>query len=344
MPAAKSHQLPFTPRLIPRQPVVREETLSRGTDGCRTASTQVPDASRHFLYALGCICLIVGWLIVLPAPLAECESGTPWPPNWQMESSGSNPNGDIAEAAVAEEKTGYVAANGDAVRNQSAAGHAVLSDGPVAEKPFGEGYGGEQAGIVLPGQPSNWAGAPPATPTDASPSATTGTAQSSSLQHPASAAATDKNGQPGIPLHRGGERTATPSSAGPAKGKTAPWVATLGALATVLGVFLVFMWGMKRFQPSSSQVLPSGVIEVLGQAPLSGRQRLCLIRLGRKLVLIATGPDGTEPLSEIEDPAEVDRLVGLCATARGGSSTQVFRQIFGRYMNGADGGANDHLG
>lgn len=115
-----------------------------------------------------------------------------------------------------------------------------------------------------------------------------------------------------------------------------PWVTTLGALAVVIGVFLVFAWTVKRMNPQSGAVLPREVVEVLGQTSLSARQRLCLIRLGRKVILVAVSPDGLETLSEIDDPVEVDHLVGLCASQRNGSSTQAFKSLFSQYVNGQE--------
>jgi hypothetical protein len=52
-----------------------------------------------------------------------------------------------------------------------------------------------------------------------------------------------------------------------------------------------------------------------------------LVRIGRKLLLIAVSPAGSETLTEITDPVEVDRLGGLCQQHRAGSATHSFRQV-----------------
>lgn len=111
---------------------------------------------------------------------------------------------------------------------------------------------------------------------------------------------------------------------------------TLSALAIVLGTLCLFYWGVKRLGPRTNQVVPNEVVEMLGYTPLSGQQRLCLIRVGRKLVLVAVSSDAVEPLTEIDDPVEVDRLVGLCASQRNGSVTQAFQQAFSQYVNAAN--------
>lgn len=142
-----------------------------------------------------------------------------------------------------------------------------------------------------------------------------------------------------IPLRRAGEkdprRTSTDEPASSLGSGTAPWMTTLSALAIVLGTLFLFYWGMKRLGPKTNQMVPNEVVEMLGYSPLSGRQRLCLIRLGRKLVLVAVSSDSVEPLTEVDDPVEVDRLVGLCASQRHGSVTHAFQQVFSQYVNGS---------
>ena len=52
-----------------------------------------------------------------------------------------------------------------------------------------------------------------------------------------------------------------------------------------------------------------------GRAPLAGRQHVHLLRCGSKLLLVSVTPGGAETLTEVTDPAEVDRLAGLCRQA-----------------------------
>lgn len=148
---------------------------------------------------------------------------------------------------------------------------------------------------------------------------------------------TSLSGNGSIPLRHANEKSDRLSSGAESArsfgSRTAPWMTTISALAIVLGTLFLFYWGMKRLGPRTNQLLPSEAVEMLGYTSLSGRQRLCLIRLGRKLVLVAVSSDTVEPLTEIDDPVEVDRLVGLCASQRNGSATQVFHQVFSQYVN-----------
>ncbi len=113
-----------------------------------------------------------------------------------------------------------------------------------------------------------------------------------------------------------------------------PSVATVvGALAVVLGIFFAVMWGMRRAAPGALTALPSQVVEVLGRAPLAGRQQVHLVRCGNKLLLVSVTPDAAETLTEITDPTEVDRLAGLCEQMRPHSSSAAFRRVFQQYAH-----------
>ena len=101
-----------------------------------------------------------------------------------------------------------------------------------------------------------------------------------------------------------------------------------GSLGVVLGIFLLIAWLMRRAAPQGLTRLPNEAFEVLGRAPLAGRQNVHLMRCGNKLLLVSITPAGTETLTEITDPQEVDRLAGLCRQAGPQSSTAAFRRIF----------------
>jgi len=100
-----------------------------------------------------------------------------------------------------------------------------------------------------------------------------------------------------------------------------------GGLAVVIGLFLVAAWWWRKRIPQAIMPLPGGVLEVLGRSSLGNKHRLHLVRLGNKLLLISTTGDCIETLSEIDDPDEVTRLIGLCLQSRPGSSSRAFRDV-----------------
>ena len=103
----------------------------------------------------------------------------------------------------------------------------------------------------------------------------------------------------------------------------------LSALAIVVGAFLLCAWLTKRSGArNAATMLPAEVVSVLGRVPLAARQFADLLRVGNKLVLIALTPTGAQTLTEVTDPVEVDRLVGLCRQSDPHSTTKAFEQVF----------------
>jgi flagellar biogenesis protein FliO len=114
-------------------------------------------------------------------------------------------------------------------------------------------------------------------------------------------------------------------------GKTSPLSAMFtvgGSLSIVLGLFLVIAWAMRKTAPRGSLMLPKEVFEILGRAPLGARQQVQLLRCGSKLLLVSITPQGTETLTEVTDPLEVDRIAGICQQGNPKSSSTAFRQVF----------------
>jgi flagellar biogenesis protein FliO len=102
----------------------------------------------------------------------------------------------------------------------------------------------------------------------------------------------------------------------------------LSSLAVVLGLFFLVAWFAKRGSPKGTLMLPTEVLEVLGRAPLSPRRQLHVVRFGNKLLLLSITAGAVEPVGEIDDPAEVERLAGICHELHGGSISETFRQVF----------------
>lgn len=134
-----------------------------------------------------------------------------------------------------------------------------------------------------------------------------------------------------LPAKRGERREGRPQAATaplegwPSLGKVA------GSLGIVLGVFLALIWGLRRLSPRSGGQLPKEAFEVLGRAPLAGRRQAQLIRCGPKLLLVSVAADEIETLTEITDPAEVDRLAGLCLQSHPTSASAAFRGILDQF-------------
>ena len=125
-----------------------------------------------------------------------------------------------------------------------------------------------------------------------------------------------------------------PRGAAPAAGTAGgvgAFITTMGSLALVLGLFFAVAWFLRKGMPAQAALLPSEVVETLGRSPLAGRQQMQLVRCGNKLLLLCVSPAGAETLTEIIEPAEVDRLSGLCRQGHPQSATTMFRQVFQQF-------------
>jgi flagellar protein FliO/FliZ len=126
------------------------------------------------------------------------------------------------------------------------------------------------------------------------------------------------------------------SAANSRPGSLGSMLTVAASLVLVLGLFLLVAWLLRRATPGTAAVLPKEVFELLGRAPLASRQQVHLVRCGRKLLLLSVSQSGIDTLSEIEDPAEVDRLAGLCLQAHPGSASMAFRQVFQQFTTASD--------
>lgn len=105
-------------------------------------------------------------------------------------------------------------------------------------------------------------------------------------------------------------------------------VTSAAALGLVVGLFLLTAALLKRATPKSQRLLPGEVASVVGRIPLGGKQTAHLLKVGSKLVLVHITPDGAKPLTEVTDPAEVSRLLGLCEQGGEHSATTAFQDVF----------------
>jgi flagellar biogenesis protein FliO len=110
------------------------------------------------------------------------------------------------------------------------------------------------------------------------------------------------------------------------------FMTVMAALGVVLGLFLAVVAVMRRGMPAQARMLPKEAVEVLGRAALPGRRQGHLIRVGNKIALVSFSTSGADTLVEITDPAEVDRLAGLCLADDPQSATSSFRGIVEQFL------------
>ncbi len=119
-----------------------------------------------------------------------------------------------------------------------------------------------------------------------------------------------------------------PANKKKANGLGSIWT-TLGSLALIIGLILLVAKLFKKNGGLTSGGLPREAIEVLGRQPIDARQSIHLIRLGARILVIGSSPDGMRTLTEIEDPVEVDYLAGVCQKSQDKTPfTNAFRTFF----------------
>jgi len=117
-------------------------------------------------------------------------------------------------------------------------------------------------------------------------------------------------------------------------GKSGPdagaWLRTLGALGVVVALIFVVRLVLKRLGRRPDVAARGEAMEVVARAPLGSRQQLALVRLGRRLVLVGTGPGGMSCLAEVTDADEVAELLTEARSKHGGGFAGVFAKYAGQ--------------
>ena len=102
------------------------------------------------------------------------------------------------------------------------------------------------------------------------------------------------------------KRSSTPPGAGVSH--EPPWYrSSLVGLAVVLGIILAVSYVVRRYVPAV-RALGDGALKVVQRMPLSSKQSIALVQVGRRMVLIGIAPERVSSLSVIDDPEECAHL------------------------------------
>ena len=110
----------------------------------------------------------------------------------------------------------------------------------------------------------------------------------------------------------------------------------LGALAIVLGIIFALRWVLRRTLQPGMVAGATGAVQVLSRSPLSPRQHLLLLRVGRRLIVAADCNGQLSSLSEITDPDEVAALVGQVRDEKLTSASKCFGNMLGRWKQATE--------
>lgn len=155
----------------------------------------------------------------------------------------------------------------------------------------------------------------------------------------------------GLPAHTQARPTPTKADAA---GTTANVVRTATSLVAVVGLILAAAWVVRSLARRQGGIMaavgpggraPSGVVEVLARYPVARSQTLILLRLPRRVVVLAQtrgvrGASSLTSLSEITDAEEIADLVHRTREA----DNQTLSRKFGSILSGEERGLAKVLG
>jgi flagellar biogenesis protein FliO len=121
-----------------------------------------------------------------------------------------------------------------------------------------------------------------------------------------------------------GARNVSSSQGGP------DYVRVALALGLVIGLVLFLRWIGGRLFPGSVAHKGSGVVQVISRTMLGPKQSVMLMRVGRRVLVVADSGASMNSLCEIKSEEEVAELVGQAASDKKDSISRTFGQLFGR--------------
>lgn len=134
------------------------------------------------------------------------------------------------------------------------------------------------------------------------------------------------------------------SSAAPAAAATPPGLnlsRLFGALTLVLGLIFALRWVLRRAARPGFLPGATNTVQVLTRSPLSPRQQLLLVRVGRRLLVVADCNGQLNSLSEITDADEVAALVGQLRDEKLSSASKSFGNLLGMWRRGGEAAADE---
>jgi flagellar biogenesis protein FliO len=104
----------------------------------------------------------------------------------------------------------------------------------------------------------------------------------------------------------------------------------LAAMALVVGLIFLLRWIGRRFLGATPIAGGTRAVQVLSRTLVAPRQSVMLMRVGRRLLVVADNGSQLAALSQITDPDEVAALVGQLQGEKLDVAGRTFGALFGR--------------
>jgi flagellar biogenesis protein FliO len=111
--------------------------------------------------------------------------------------------------------------------------------------------------------------------------------------------------------------------------KNTPFATIFFFIVLVGGGLWAVLLTVRKYLPGGRQLFASPAMEVLGRTYLDPKRSLCLVRVGKRVIVVGAFPDGLKRISEITDESEVTELLDS-ARPKTEAGLSVFQQIFFR--------------
>ena len=108
------------------------------------------------------------------------------------------------------------------------------------------------------------------------------------------------------------------------------------ALFVVLVLIVLCAFLFRKFGLRSRAGLSFRGVEVIARTSIGPKQSLCLVKLGRRLLLLGLSPNHMAPIDAIDDPDEIARIMGNIEGGKRDSISGAFNKIFHRESHSYD--------
>jgi flagellar biogenesis protein FliO len=105
----------------------------------------------------------------------------------------------------------------------------------------------------------------------------------------------------------------------------------VGATALVISLIFLLRWVARRFFGVAPVVGGTRAVQVVSRSLIAPRQSVMLLRVGRRLLVVADNGSQLSSLSEIADPDEVAALVGQVQSEKIDIAGRTFGAFIGRF-------------
>lgn len=117
-----------------------------------------------------------------------------------------------------------------------------------------------------------------------------------------------------IPLHRDPEKREAASDSEASTGPSFGTILTALAVVVLLALGVAKLLGRSASLPAAARI--ASPVDVLHRQNIDGKNDLCIVRVGSRLLVLSSSANGLSPLSEITDPIEVEALTIELRAAR----------------------------